>query len=306
MARDVTPRDPEDASRVPEGLAMTASPHASTPRAPGPSTSPHRRARRGRATRATAAAASLVAASTLAFGVTMAIESATTPSQSSTLSAGAVSYGGTSSDVCTVRAGLGQTAPPLRPGDASTGWVGLAGSDAPCTFRVTYQGPNDAYLGLDVLIATKSGALPGNVPPATAPLPLYSGTTTGLQLQITDSANSGAMYVDGTTYTEQGVGAAPTVIASVHCPSPYNISAYTCYQVSDLLVSTSAFASGRSDTFSVNYQLPVSAGSGTENSSATVILTVHAVQAASNPIPTSPGSIACESTDRCQTGFSWS
>lgn len=203
---------------------------------------------------------------------------------------------------CSVGTGTGQTNGPLFPGNASSGWSTPPGSDAPCTLGVTYEGTLPGFVGLDVLVAASAGILPSTgVPPGTTALPLFDRTAQGLQLQITDTTNgSSGFYIAGTDFTAQGGSPPPsTPVTSVTCPSQF--SGATCFQVTDLLVSTTAFVTGRADTFSVNYQLPLASTTGYQNSTATVVLTAHAVQAGNNALPAN-----CAALVQCSTGFSWS
>jgi hypothetical protein len=251
----------------------------------------------------TSLVAILLAAMSLVAGATFALLSGTSNGQTSTLSAGDVTYGNNSSSVCNLRDGGGQTAPALLPGDASTGWSPSPGVDQPCTFKVTYMGADPAYLGLDILIATRAGVVPATAPAGTSPSTLFDGSANGLQLRVTDTANT--VLFDGTTYTGQGSGAGASGVAQVPCPAPYNISAYTCYQVTDLLVSSNAVSNGASDTFALDYRLPASSTSAYENAAAIVVLNVHAVQSANNPLPTTPSSLVCQTGAQCSSGLSW-
>jgi len=248
----------------------------------------------------------IAAMSFLVAGITYGRFSGSKASTPSTFATGTVSYNAPASTLCNVGTGAGQTAAALRPADASSGWSTPAGSDAPCTLAVTYNGTANGYLGLDVLIATKAGTVQPGAPSGTLAAPLYDGSANGLQLQITDTKNGSSIYyVNGTKYTTQGSTPSQVAIGSASCPVPYT-SGYSCYQVTDLLVSTTAFASSQSDTFSINYQLPTTSTAGYENSTATVVLTVHAVQSGNNAVPTSPASTKCFAVAQCSAGFAWS
>ena len=247
----------------------------------------------------------LVAVSAIAATVTVGILTAASPTQSSSFAAGAVAYGSTASSVCRVGAGSGASAPALLPGDASSGWTPSPGVDAPCDLSVTYHGTTPAYLGVDVLIASRAGTPPASAPAGTVPATLFDGSSTGLQLRVTDTVNGTAPYVDGVTYRAQGASGPATPLAPVACPAGYSGTVDTCYLVTDLLVRATPFTDGQSDTVVVNYQLPATSTSGYQNSSASVVITVHAVQAGGNPLPASPSSTACVATAQCVIGFLW-
>ena len=249
------------------------------------------------------AVATLLATLSLVAGVTVALLSGVAGEQSSTFTSGDVSIGSTASTVCNLRAGGVAPSAALLPGDSSTGWTPSPGVDQPCTLKVTYTGANPAYLGIDLLIATKSGSVASGAPAGTTPTPLFDATANGLQLRVTDSANT--VFVNGTTFTSQGAGAGSSTISSVPCASPYNISAYSCYQVNDLLVNPTAVTNGFSDTFSIDYALPLSSTSAYENSTAVVIMNVHAVQSNNNPLPAGPPSAVCQAGAQCSTGLQW-
>jgi hypothetical protein len=242
----------------------------------------------------------------VAAGVTIARMSAASPSGINTFTAATVTSSNTASTVCNVGTGGGQTNAALFPGDASTGFAG-GGSDSPCTLAVTYQGTASAYLGVDVLIATKAGTVAASAPSGTIASPLYDDVNAGngLQLQISDTTNGSSTYfVNGTTYTPQGTSPTATVIPAyvgAACPG-----GFTCYQITNLLVSTTAFTSSQGDTFSINYKLPSTSTSGYENSTAAVTLTVHAVQSSNNAAPTTPNSSKCFAAAACSTSFTWS
>jgi hypothetical protein len=244
----------------------------------------------------------VLAAMSVTAGVTLAVLSATTPNSSATITSGDVSFGSTANTTCVVRAGAGASGPALLPGSASTGWA-TPGSEPPCTLKVTYSGTNAAYLGLDVLIASRAGSVAPGAPAGTNATPLFDDSSNGLQLRISDA--SGATFVNGTDFTTQGTAGAPTPLPSASCPAPYDISTYTCYQVNDLLVSTSPLTGGANDTFTLNYELPLSSPSSYENAAATVVLTAHAVQSVNNPLPASPSAGACAAGAQCQVGLPW-
>jgi hypothetical protein len=241
----------------------------------------------------------LVAAATeLAAGTTFARFNATRPPQTSTFTAGTVTLTETADAECDVGTGTGQTANPMFPGDGSTGF---GGADPSCTLSVAYGGTIAGYVGVDVLIASKSGTLPVGVPAGTVAKPLYDGTPEGMQIQVTDTINGPSnFFVSGTNFTPQGSLPPPgTAIPTVTCPTGF--TGDTCFQAANLLVSTTAFINGGTDTFTVNYEVPTTSTSGYQNGTATVVLTVHAVQASNNALPAS-----CHALVQCVTNFNWS
>lgn len=199
-----------------------------------------------------AGTAGIVAAvAVLATGVSLAFFSARGTAQSGTLSAGTVTLSTSATNTCNVGH--------LLPGQ----------SPAACRLQATYGGSVPAWMALDVLIATKAGA-PGNTP-------LYNplDSANDLQITVTDSQSSPVTYVSPST----------SFGSAIACPSGSGFgSAYTCYQLSDLLVSTTPFtASTPSDTFTTSVTLPMSNGSGYQGGAASIVLTVHAAQAGNNP-----------------------
>lgn len=243
----------------------------------------------------------VVAASGLGAGMTSGAFNATSPAQHDTFTAGTVSLNTTASTACSIGTGTGQTAGPLFPGTASTGWSSPGGSAPPCSLAVTYTGNLPGFVGIDVVIASAPGTLPAGVPAGTTPTPLYDGTPSGLQLQLSDTRNGASnYYVKGTNFTAQGGTPPPsTAIPSITCPSGF--TGDTCFGVSNLLVSSTAFAQNNTDTFSLNFELPSATTSGNENATATVVLSVHAVQASNNALP-----LGCTALVQCSTGFKWS
>lgn len=131
------------------------------------------------------------------------------------------------------------------------------------------------------------------------PVGLYDETSGGLQLQVTDSANGASTYyLNGSTYKAQGGTA--TTLPVTSCPTGYS-SGYTCFGATDLLVSRSAFTSSSgADTISVNYELPTTSGSPYQGEQASVLLAVHAVGAANNPLPSN-----CAAGSQCNVSISW-
>ena len=162
-------------------------------------------------------------------------------------------------------------------------------SPAPCTLTVTYSGVS-AYMGLDVLIATKAIA-PGT-------LPLYHPSDSANDLQITTSDSQSPTSV---TYVTPSTTFSP--LSS--CPSSSGFdSSYTCYELADLLVSTAAFTGSSSAvTFSTAVHLPASSKTGYQYGTASVVLTAHAVQSANNNFVVAG---SCTAGNTCGTAGNWS
>jgi hypothetical protein len=240
----------------------------------------------------------VAAAAELSAGATFALFSARRPPQTNTFTAGTVTLTETQDAECDVGTGSGETANALFPGDGSSSY---GGADPTCTLSVTYAGNLAGYVGLDVLIASKKGTLPAGAPAGTVAKPLYDGTPSGMQIKITDTVNgSSNFYVNGTNFTPQGSLPPPgTAIPSVTCPAAF--TGYDeCFQAADLLVSTTAFVNGGTNTFSVNYEVPTTSTSGYQNGTAVVVLTAHAVQASNNALPAN-----CHALVQCVTNFNW-
>jgi hypothetical protein len=129
-----------------------------------------------------------------------------------------------------------------------------------CAFTAAYGGPAPAYVAVDVLIETQAGG---------GGTRLYNPADAANDLQVAITSSSPPV-----TY---GVPTAATT-----CPGGAP-SGSTCYELDDELVSAAAVTSASID-FSVSVSLPASAGAGYQGAAAKVILTTHAVQAASNTL----------------------
>ena len=209
---------------------------------------------------AAGSAATVAAVATLAAGITFGLFSATTASQTNQFSAGTVTLTSNTSGACSVGA--------ILPGT----------SDGPCTLTASYSGIA-AYMGLDVLIATKAG---------NGGINLYNpaDSTGDLQITVMDNQGTPVTYVSPTTS-----------FGSATCPSPYYGNGYTCYQLTDLLVSKAAFTSSSSAvTFTTSVTLPSFSATGYQGGKAQIILTAHAVQAANNGSTSS-----CTAGHECDT-----
>lgn len=134
-------------------------------------------------------------------------------------------------------------------------------SPAPCTLTATYSGNVSAYLGLDVLIETEAGSGGTN---------LYNPSDSANDLQVSIKDNQSSPV----TYTVPG----GTGFTGGTCPA-----GYMCYQLSDELVSATAFTSSSPAlTFTTTVSMPSSSPTGYQGASAKIVLTAHAVQARNN------------------------
>jgi len=222
------------------------------------------------------AAAALLTGATFGF-----FSSAGVSSGANTFSAGNVVVGlnpGGTQVTCSIG--------PMSPGDtqASTGNVA-------CAYDVKYTGSVPGYLALDLKITGAGGTttIPyGSVSAPTAAQGLYDGTGNGLQFNITDGSST--TYMSGVDYNlANGTATALT-------PASGTAS------VSDLLVNTTPVTNGATTNVTVNYSLPTSAGNAYNLATSTITLTIHAVQAANNPLPGT-----CTATgNQCLTGMTWS
>lgn len=295
-------------SPAPARTGATASPEAGTrgsPPAPRSGKARKKATRKASLLRVAAVVTGFASLAAIGSGATLGLYSATTGTEHDNVAAGTLSFGTPVSTVCNVGTGAGETATPLYPTVGSTGYTPAPAhhADAPCTLQVSYAGTVPGYLALDVTIATKPGTVQAGAPSGTTALPLFNESGTGLQFQLTDTRNGATKYyAKGTKYLAQGGSGTPaTTIPTATCPVGYT-SSYTCYKVTDLLVSTTAFTSSSTpDIFSVNYALPSASKSGQENGTAVLILSVHAVQSKHQPLPGT-----CAAASRCTSGISWS
>ena len=220
--------------------------------------------------------ATLTAAVVFAASATFGLFSATTTSSTNTFSAANVTLGTTAGGTCTVSA--------LLPG----------ASGPTCTLQATYSGTASAYLGLDVLIATKAQS------PGTLPLFNPGDSTNDLQIHVTSTSPSVTYFTPSTT-VPAGV-ACNTIVGSGYD------SSYTCYQLTDLLVSQTPFTNASSPvTFSTTASLPSTSGTGYQGGVANIVLRAHAVQAGHNgSTSTCTAGDECDSTSPGAGTPSWS
>ena len=254
------PRVAEDAIRLgrPSKKAWIVSPGARYRRWPT----------RNRLLVAAGSAAIVTAAAVLAAGATFGLFKATTTSQTSHFSTGTVTLTSSVGGTCSVSN--------MFPGSSST---------SPCTLQAGYSGTVSAYLGLDVVIATKAGNGGTN---------LYNPSDSTNDLQITIKDNQGTTVTYVTPSTNFG--------SSFLCPSPYDVGGYTCYRVLDRLVSKTASTNGGSPViFSTSVSLPSTSSTGYRGGVASVVLTTHAVQSGNNSFVSS-----CTPGQTCGAAANWS
>lgn len=244
------------------------------------------------------AVATIGAVGTLVAGVTFGLFSATTPTQSSTFTAGTLTLNNTVAYSCTVANGSNSTAD-NSVANASTVKYVVPGDSGTCSFAVAYGGNVPANVAVDVVVTSTGGTTaqayaPGNTGTTpTAANGLYDGSAAGLQLGITDSGS--VTYNSGHSWTETTLNGA----------TPWNASA------NDVLVAksttSSTFGGSGTDTFTVAYNLPSTTGNGYQNASTTITFLVHAVQSANNGSTTgcTVGHV-CTTTTPVAGGPAWS
>lgn len=234
----------------------------------GTGTRPEARLNKKRMAATLAAVVALSGGAALATSVTLGFFSAATATQTNQFSAGTVTLTSNVSGACQVSG--------LLPGS----------SGSPCTLQVAYSGSVPAYLGLDVLVATSTGG--------TGTLPLYnpSDPTNDLQVSVFDNQTAPVAFVQP---APSATNFGPPL---VNCPSPYG-SGYTCYQLTDLLVSISPFTNGQGDTFTTSVSVPTTSATGYQGGTASIVLLAHAVQAGNQSLG------SCAAGSPCTT-VSWS
>lgn len=208
----------------------------------------------------------LAATAGLVGAVSFALFSSTANGQSDTFAAGTVSLGqDPESFACNVTH--------MAPGDStsSSDFAGTNGLDTACNYVVKYTGSLPAWIGLDV--STNSIAGSGGEA-------LLDGNANGLQVLVTDALGNvppGGTFGLGSI---KCVGAYPTAAS---CSSSDPNQLLTKVGGTDTNGDNSV-NNGWSDTFTVNYGLPLASPNAYQGGSAHVILTAHAVQATNNPI----------------------
>jgi hypothetical protein len=236
-----------------------------------------------------AAVTSVGAAAALLAGATFGLfSSAGISSGASTFTAGkvAVGLGAGTTVVCTVS--------PMSPGDNQAS-NGSSGQNATCQYDVKYTGNVKAFLALDLTISGTAGtqtAIPYTQTTApTGAQGLYDGTGTGLQFNIAD--NTGTTYMAGVQYTNVG-NAATTLTPTAGAAT-----------VLDLLVNTVPVVQNDTRHLTVNYNLPIGAGNAYNLATSTITLTIHAVQADNNALPSGCTHLGAQ-CDTTTSSMNWS
>jgi len=210
---------------------------------------------------AAGALASVGAVATLVTGATFGLFSATSPTQTDTFTSGTVSLTQPANVACTIIH--------VVPGDSNA---------SQCTFSVKYTGNVSAFIAADLSVASSNTTTPvapyGGAAPSA--LPLYDGSAAGLGITVTDGSST--TYMSGQTVNGANLA---------------NNSG-----VNDLYVATDA-AADNTYTFTIGYAMPLGSGNAYSGGTATISLTIHAVQTAHN------GSCATAGLASC-SGVSWS
>ncbi|MDQ1392734.1 MAG: hypothetical protein QOF30_1711 [Acidimicrobiaceae bacterium] len=227
------------------------------------------------------ALAALAAVASASVGVTLALYSNKPTGETNTFVAGTVSVSNVVTGACS----------------ASTNNMAPADT-ASCTLATTYGGTLSGYMGLDVFIATQKNTTAGG------------GSATNLY-NPADTTNEAQITVSSTTPTVTYIAAATNFGTAITCPAALaslDGNSYTsynaCYQLSNLLVASTAFASG-TVTFTTGITLPSTQPNTYQGSSAVVVLAAHVVQSKNNTLNCTGGATAgvvCAAG----TGFSWS
>ena len=249
----------------------------------------------------------IAAAATMVMGVTFGLFSSQAASGQSTFTAGTVTVSnGAASDPCVIS--------DLVPGDSNSGNENTAGPNNPsagCTFVINNGSNVSTYAAVDMFIATGKASTVGSTYGSTAtvtPSDLYDGSnSTGLNLSVSDGTNT--YKVPGTALALASCTLAATDPFSAASAGLTNPSADTCYEVQDLLLSTSPIASSTTHiaTLTVTWSLPSTAGNAYEGGDALVQFNAHEVQSAHNALTCLGGATPtvgqpCPAT----SPFSWS
>jgi hypothetical protein len=208
----------------------------------------------------------VVAIASTSVGVTLALYSNRPTGETNTFVAGTVSLTNVVTGACLASTNN------MAPADTAT-----------CTLLTTYAGNLSGYMALDVFIATQmNNASGGGAGVATN---LYNPAQPTLDADITVSSTSPTVnyVVTGGSPTNFGTAiTCPGAGASLDGTS-YSTGYDKCYLLSNLLVSTTAFASG-TVTFTTAIALPSGQPNTYQGSSAVVVLSAHAVQSRNNTI----------------------
>jgi len=230
--------------------------------------------------------ASVGAVVALATGVTFGLFSATSPSSTSSFTAGTVTLGQSDAQSCTVSPGV------VQPGDGPT----LA-----CTIPWHYSGNVPADLAVDITEAGSNGTNPttptyaGTTDYATGAPGLFDGTGDGLQMTVKDGTNPAGSftYLSGVDYKDASAtaldllsNATPDLLAGAGMGSG---------GVNDLFIGKEA--AGANGTITVTYKAPLGMDNSYQASGSVFTFVIHAVQDAHN------SSAACVGGDVC--GITW-
>lgn len=184
------------------------------------------------------------AAASLAAGVALAFLSVD-GSGTGTATTGTVRFGAPVSSSCSYSK--------MAPGDV----VG------PCTLSVSYSGSLSAYEALSVLVETTAGT-------GTGARTLYDPATGGgMTFSLKDDQTSPVAYL------------LPTAVSACPTAAP---AGTTCYELDDEVLSATPVASPHAVTFTLSPTFARSTSNRYQGGSATVVLTVVAVQAPANGI----------------------
>jgi hypothetical protein len=229
------------------------------------------------------ALATLAAVASTSVGVTLALYSNKPTGETNTFVAGTVSVTNVATGAC-----LATTAN-MAPADTAS-----------CTLATTYAGSLSGYMALDVFIATKSNVAGG-------------GSATNLY-NPADTTNEAQITVGSTTPTVSYIVANTNFGTAIACPNAgasldgNSYTGYTlCYQLSNLLVQATAFASG-TVTFTTGITLPSTQPNTYQGGSAVVVLAAHAVQSKNNAINCVAGGTSPTAGAACVPAgsFAWS
>ena len=206
-------------------------------------------------------------------GVTWSLFNSTVPGSASSFTSGTISLSaGSATGTCTTASGLPD------------------GTTKTCSLQVTYTGAQQAWMGLDVFVATKPGT-GGSAENLYNPGAGDNPTT----FTVSDNQTSPVTY----TLPTSALSSCPNAASSINGT---DYSAYNkCYLNSDLLVNTAAFSSNTSVTFSIAITIPTNNGTNYQGGSAAVVIRPRAVQIANN------GSTStCTAGSACPGVTAWS
>jgi hypothetical protein len=220
---------------------------------------------RGRRVRRLSIATALAGAAALIAGVVFAVTTTITLTGTGTASIGNVSLGTSASTSC-----------PFSSASLAPGTV-LQGSQT-CPFTVNYTGNLPAYVSVTVQVQSRAGS---------GGTPLFDGTSSGLQLSVSDGQTSYATpSMPGTQ------SCAPSIAGYTTCWVESFDLAASSYTPNTLpppsMIPDLTFGPGHatSVTLRVGASLPASTSNAYQGGSAVVTLTAQAVQAGANTLPT--------------------